>query len=150
MKIHGIECSEAVVSYLETILWAEHCNMPVAEEELVDGRMNVGEDHPLYGISEQDSLDDHFDVDDFSLDAVEGAIKDVAEFFKRLGDLLEKAREYKDDVDIAYHFWLTRQGHGAGFWDGDYGDIGDELTEIAELSGVTNYLVGEDGKIHQM
>jgi hypothetical protein len=149
MKIHGIECNKAVVSYLETILWAEHCSMPVAEEELVDDCMDVGEGHPLYGISEQDPLDDHFDIDDFSLDAVTKACKDVAEFFKRLGDLLEKAREYKDDEHIAYHFWLTRQGHGVGFWDGDYGDIGDQLANIAELSGVSNYVVGEDGKIHQ-
>jgi hypothetical protein len=114
--------------------------------------MDVGEDHLLHGISEQDSLDDHFGIGDFSVDSLMSARDDVAQFFKRLkiAGLLEPAREYHDDSHIAYHFWLTRQGHGAGFWDGDYGDIGDQLTDVADLSGTVTYVAGEDGKIHQV
>lgn len=29
--------------------------------------------------------------------------------------------------------YLTAAGHGAGFWDGDWGDVGDKLTEIAKV-----------------
>lgn len=28
--------------------------------------------------------------------------------------------------------YLTAVGHGAGFWDGDWGDVGDSLTELAK------------------
>jgi len=152
MEINGVECSESVVMYLGTILWAEHCFLPVPEDELVDGCMDVGEDHLLHGISEQDCLDDHFDIEDFSVESLIKARADVDQFFKRLqtAGLLDQAREYRDDSHIAYHFWLTRQGHGAGFWDGDYGNIGDQLTDIADLSGTVTYVIGEDGKIHQL
>ncbi len=70
MEINGVECSEAVVRYLETILWAEHAFLPVPEDELVDGCMDVGEDHLLYGISEYDCLDDHFGIEDFSVESL--------------------------------------------------------------------------------
>ena len=42
---------------------------------------------------------------------------------------------------------LTRNDHGAGFWDGDY-EHGDRLTELSrKFKEVTAY-VGDDGKIH--
>jgi hypothetical protein len=124
----------------------------VPEDELVDHCMDVGEDHLLYNISEKDCLDDHFDIEDFSIDSLISARDDVDQFFKRLrtAGLLDQARECYGDSHIAFHFWLTRQGHGAGFWDGDYGDIGDQLTDVADLSGTVTYGLGEDGKIHQL
>jgi hypothetical protein len=151
MEINGVECSEAVVGYLETILWSEHCFLPVPENELVDRCMDVGENHLLHGISEQDCLDDHFDIEDFSVEALIKARYTVDQFFKRLqmAGLLDHARECYDDSRIAHDFWLTCQGYGAGFWDGDYGNIGDQLTDIADLSGAA-YVIGEDGKIHQL
>lgn len=38
------------------------------------------------------------------------------------------------DIDAAqagHDFWLTRNGHGAGFWDRDLGEVGERLTEAA-------------------
>lgn len=34
-----------------------------------------------------------------------------------------------------HDFWLTRNGHGAGFWDRGLGDLGDRLTEAAKVYG---------------
>jgi len=38
------------------------------------------------------------------------------------------------DLDAVFgsDLYLTSHGHGAGFWDGDWEPIGDELTEIAK------------------
>ena len=48
-----------------------------------------------------------------------------------------------------HDFWLTRNGHGAGFWDGDYDDeVGTELTKIAHTFKELDCYVGDDGKIH--
>ena len=44
-------------------------------------------------------------------------------------------------------FWLTRNGHGAGFWDRGLGDLGDRLTEAAEIYGDVDLYVGDDGKV---
>ena len=57
------------------------------------------------------------------------------------------------DVDpaerAAFHFWLTRNGHGAGFWDGDWSDdAGDRLTKLAEGFGEQWPYVGDDGLIY--
>jgi len=50
---------------------------------------------------------------------------------------------------IMHDFWLTRNGHGCGFWDGDYPkEIGDRLTESSKRFGEVNIYVGdEDGVI---
>lgn len=45
----------------------------------------------------------------------------------------------RDLAGIAHDFWLTRQHHGAGFWEGESrgypGEIGDELDRIAKGFG---------------
>jgi len=46
-------------------------------------------------------------------------------------------------------FWLTRNGHGAGFWDGDWPKaVGDRLTKAAKKYGEQTLYVGDDGTIH--
>jgi len=42
-----------------------------------------------------------------------------------------------DDTDVAHDFWLSRNGHGSGFFDGfkQYGRYCDVLQEIAHLFG---------------
>jgi hypothetical protein len=56
----------------------------------------------------------------------------------------------KEDFARAGHdFWLTRNGHGAGFWDGDWPeDAGKRLTESSKLFGNCDLYVGDDGKIY--
>lgn len=45
-------------------------------------------------------------------------------------------------------FWFTRNGHGVGFWDRGYGEIGDKLsTACEEFKSVDAYL-GDDSLIY--
>lgn len=56
----------------------------------------------------------------------------------------------RSDAEMAGHdFWLTRNGHGAGFWDGKWpeGD-GERLTKASKAFGEFSFYVGDDGKIH--
>ena len=71
-------------------------------------------------------------------------IKDCDIFQLKAGELLEDW-----PLDQAGHdFWLTRNGHGAGFWDGDWKDsAGASLTEIAKSFGECN-LYDYRRKIH--
>src|SRR5690349_14905333 len=49
---------------------------------------------------------------------------------------------------IAHDFWLTRNRHGAGFWDGDYPEpIATQLTDLAHSFGECDLYVS-DGKIY--
>ena len=64
--------------------------------------------------------------------------------------LLEQA--YKKpgytDEQAGHDFWLTRNGHGTGFWDRDLGDVGDLLTKKCKEQGSSDCYVGDDGQIY--
>ena len=47
-----------------------------------------------------------------------------------------------------HDFLLTRNGHGAGFWDRGLGALGDRLTVAAGRFGNVDAYVGDDGLIH--
>lgn len=49
-----------------------------------------------------------------------------------------------------HDFWLTREHHGAGFWDGDWPKpYGDKLTVAAQAFGEHGLYLGDDGLIYQ-
>jgi hypothetical protein len=54
-----------------------------------------------------------------------------------------------DPVAQAGHdFWLTRQGHGAGFWDGDWPSPYDDiLAKGSRQYGEVGLYLGDDGEI---
>lgn len=66
------------------------------------------------------------------------------------------AADYSDE-QMGRDFWLTRNGHGAGFWDRDelspvvHGStisLGDALSTVAERFGNCDLYVGDDGEIY--
>lgn len=67
-----------------------------------------------------------------------------------------RERGIADAYAMAGHdFWLTRNGHGAGFWDGDWdlsvapvGNAGDVLTRASKAFGEFDLYVGDDGVIY--
>jgi hypothetical protein len=49
----------------------------------------------------------------------------------------------EDAWECAGHdYWLTRNGHGAGFWDRGLGELGDRLSEAARAAGSMDVSVG--------
>ena len=45
---------------------------------------------------------------------------------------LDEVEEKFDRGSIGHDFSLTKNGHGAGFWDRGVGDIGDKLSDLAK------------------
>lgn len=90
-------------------------------------------------------LDKNFSVSDFAPEAVKQAVKDCESFQDKYADLLSEAG---DSEQNGYDFWLTRNGHGAGFWDRDYGEVGDALTRAAKAYGGTDAYVGDDDQLY--
>lgn len=75
------------------------------------------------------------------------------ERFKRdNAEALETAIAEGDDVDMLQagrDFWLTRNGHGAGYWDGDWPEpYATQLTDAAKLCGSTDLYRGDDGRLY--
>ena len=94
-----------------------------------------------------DPLDDNYGVDDLADETLAGMAEDCAEFERQARHVLDKI----EDLDyglVGHDFWLTRNGHGAGFWDGNWGAFGDELTELCKPFGECYLYVGDDGMIY--
>lgn len=47
-----------------------------------------------------------------------------------------------------HDFWLTRNGHGAGFWDRGLGELGERLTRATKVYGGVELYIGDDGLIY--
>lgn len=94
---------------------------------------------------DEESLESYHytDISDETMDVM---IKDCEKFQS------ENFEDISSDLSRAGHdFWLTRNGHGAGFWDGDWDDeIGKKLTKSSETYGEFTLYVGDDGKIYGM
>ena len=61
----------------------------------------------------------------------------------------ENAQDIEGREEQAGHdFLLTRQHAGCGFWDGDWPEAGDRLTQACKKYPEVNLYVGEDGLIY--
>lgn len=96
-------------------------------------------------------LENNYSIEDISPETLDIIIKDCKQFQEENKDLLALAKYNKEwpDVEMQGHdFWLTRNGHGSGFWDGDLGEVGDKLTEACKKFGEVNLYVGDNGLIY--
>lgn len=49
-------------------------------------------------------------------------------------------------ANIGHDFWLTSQGHGAGFWDRGLDELGDTLTDsVSGYEGIVDLYLNDDG-----
>ncbi len=95
---------------------------------------------------EGNPLDDKHDIDDIDLETLDKMRTDCAAFLNENADAL---RCLGDDDQNGHDFWLTRNGHGAGFWDRGYKNkkAVERVCEAAEAFGSFNLYVGDNGKI---
>ena len=120
-----------VNAFLSCALWSSsNCNEEI-DEEFMDG---------IYSTE---------DIDQQSLDMVN---KVCAEFVSKItpNDLAEYLETFdysglcNNYTNLGHDLWLTSQGHGAGFWDRDLNELGDRLTELAELYTFEIYGDGQE------
>jgi len=136
-KPQASRLKKAVDAYLEAALWS-----------------STDED--------QEPMDDKYSADDFAPSALKQAETEVAYFLKEvdqaeavLNDRFEErgldpvsfvsAERYGRD------FWLTRNGHGTGFWDRAeiYGEeMAELLSDIAHRAGERDVYAGDDGLVY--
>ena len=94
----------------------------------------------------EEPLDGNYTERDISPELLASAIADCAEFQRLAGDGII------EDLSRAGHdFWLTRNHHGAGFWDGEWEKrYGEELTRLARSFGECTLFDGLDGLIYSL
>lgn len=92
-------------------------------------------------------LDADYDIEDIAPETRKQMRTDLTDFVLQNQALLKASG--LGDTQIGHDFWLTRNGHGAGFWDRGLGAIGDQLTAACKPYGSVDLYVGDDGKIYQ-
>lgn len=97
-----------------------------------------------------DPLDDNYGPGDLTIEAVLSIREDCMDFINgNTADLILYMAERYADLSYAGHdFWLTRCGHGTGFWDRGLGELGERLTAAAKVYGDCYIYVGDDKKLH--
>lgn len=84
-------------------------------------------------------------VSDLSAETLGRLVADAKDFQKTNRALLDRANEQgRDDAHLGHDFWLSRNGHGTGFWDRGLGAIGTELHKNAKPYGECHLELGED------
>lgn len=154
--------------YMATALWSSHnelfrtspcdkCGTRVAEftnaygtewrdaVNEMDADCSEGGAHEVADPEDHsEMLDDEYgtdDIDESSRDEMRADCQSFAE--SNIADLAGM-----DPGQAGHDFWLTRNHHGAGFWDRGLGARGDRLTASAEPYGESNLYAGDDGAVH--
>lgn len=96
-------------------------------------------------------MDSNYSITDIAPETLAQMCADCADFQSTHGALLAQAYEHPYEAQRAGHdFWLTRNGHGAGFWDRDEipRELGALLTAASKQYKDVDLYIGDDGKIY--
>lgn len=106
-------------------------------------------------------LDQNYSISDIAPETLAQMVSDCKDFQSSFGEYWTE--KHNGEIRAGHDFWLTRNGHGAGFWDGDwkelmpaeedslvnqYHTVGDYLTAMCKPYGSFDMYVGDDGKIY--
>ena len=91
-------------------------------------------------IDGDEPLDQNFDINDIAPETMEKIKTECKDFQTQNASLMDGF----DPESCGHDFALTRNRHGAGFWDRGYGAVGDQLTEACHAFGEFNLYVGDD------
>ena len=112
MNIHDLD--DFTATYIECLIWSG----------LDYGREDESGNNP--------PLDDNNDSSDLTQEAIASIVEECKDFQTSNAKDLE---EWGDDSQAGHDFALTRNGHGAGFWDRGRGALGDRLTDACKPYG---------------
>lgn len=124
------------LAYIRAALWSSH------DESTPDG----GE-----------PMDENYEASDLAPGALRKIILECARFQTTHAADLALAyaqypvtEEYSGPMCAGHDFWLTRNGHGCGFWDRDEldADLAIRLTDAAKACGTSDLYVGDDKKLY--
>lgn len=120
------------VAYIEALFFTE--KSPVFESEEWDSEecQKAQEEGQADG-----TLPGDVDVDDIHSESMKSIVNDCKAFQDANGKLLGLAYKFDgySEAQAGHDFWLTRNGHGAGFWDRGLGIVGTKLTDASRPYG---------------
>jgi len=100
--------------------------------------------------SDGEPLDKNYTYQDFHIDTLKRMKKDCDDFQIRFGQYIDKLKI--DEEEAGTMFWLSRNGHGTGFWDvkdwrNEYSEAwGDLLHKASKSYGQYNLYIADSGR----
>lgn len=129
-----------VRSYVECAIWAgldwDRCDRWDEHEEEGCTRECVENGNPA-------KLEDNYSEDDVADEALVQIRRDLSDFMSANEDDLDEW----DEGQIGHDFYLTRNGHGTGFWDRGK-EAGDRLSKACKAWGESDLYGGDDGRLY--
>jgi hypothetical protein len=130
----------ALTAYVECALWSSTADV----RDLLAADLMTAEDAADYSPEDSLPLDDFVDAGDLTVDAMGSMESDVRDFVSANWDDVRTL----DAAQVGHDFWLTRNRHGAGFWDRGLGELGDRLTAVCRPYGGSDLYIGDDGAVY--
>ena len=99
-------------------------------------------------------FDQNFDWRELPSETVAAMTRDCNRFYDANRETLNCegvtfGPDFDQDGRAGHDFWLTRNHHGAGFWDGDWPEPqATALTTAAHAFGECDLILGDDGQIY--
>lgn len=118
------------------------------DEDYIESFLEAYIETALWSSTDDDGtpLDENYDADDLAVGTQKIMHEECADFI--LYAQSELADSGLSAHAAGHNFWLTRNGHGAGFWDLGLGEVGLALTRKAKTAGSAD-LYASRGKIYQ-
>lgn len=151
------------LAYIEAALWSTHgpafgvcpcCEQPGKlldrwpEEKYERQEMCSGPECGTRETNYEPALEENYSWTDLAPETLQAMLDDCAKFQAEQGAAgnltgypLEQA---------GHDFWLTRAGHGCGFWENDFGNANqcESLTRACERLGEFYLYPGDDGRLY--
>lgn len=141
------EKAQIVRSQLDSLLWSSVDYAEDSEHENFDGYYSADDATTELHARLWDELGQWEDVEYFGVAKHDELLKALTAYVERYGSVWTG--------QFGHDLALTRNHHGAGFWDRGLGDAGDVLTEWAHMLGGLELFHGHDsiysewvGKFH--
>lgn len=159
LYLNDNDLNEILKGYLEAALWTEEERL---NDERNDNNVTISNDY----YDEEDESDseiqfmklmrnnlqtksiESFTREDINPNSLIQAYLDIKKFINNAGSIaIIEALENNDKFQLGMDIWLTRNRHGAGFFDHGYDNI-KQLTTAAENLKEVDLYIGNDNKLH--
>ena len=119
-------------------------NLEIATHSAVTMLWQAGEMFDENGELTVTNWDDHYLPEDATEDATDRMVSAIRKFVSRVrpADLATYLDQYSP-TDLIHDYWLTRNGHGVGFWDRGLGPVGDRLIDLSYVGTYDLFQVDE-------
>jgi hypothetical protein len=146
-------------AYIEAALWSSTVE-PFGVCARCDKEKPLGDHGECFECAPDDNnstppADENYSVDDLAPETQARMVADCEKFQAEHPDAIDETNlvnqdsQYNASERAGHDFWLNRNGHGAGFWDGDWKEpAASELDAASKAFGSIDLYVGDDGRLY--